>query len=87
MLTVTHTTALVTDVLRDSFAHDAASDYWFPMEPGTPLVRVYVTASGYQIERRRDATSPWIPLVAAALSEFDAQAFRAWRASYPVVAN
>lgn len=85
LITLSNDTRL-TDVLRESFTHDAIDGYWYPMDGGTPLVRIYVGGNGYMIERRRNATSAWAPIVVAEYAEFDPAAFRSWRSTYPMTA-
>ncbi len=86
MLTATdnRTDARITDALRESFTHDAVDGYWYPMDGGTALVRIYTGGNGYMIERRRNGATAWAPIVVAEFAEFDAAAFRAWRTSYPM---
>lgn len=86
MLVATRTDALK-DTLRESFREDALGGYWYPVEPGTPLVRVSVGGGSYFIERRRNAKSPWLPIVTADVAEFSVSAFRTWRERYALVAS
>jgi len=78
-------TDTLTEVVRESFRQEQ-DGYFYPVEPGTPLVRVYIARDSYTIERRRNAQSPWMALVVAAVEEFDPTAFRTWRAHWGVVA-
>lgn len=78
--------AEIREILSRSF-QEGIDGYWMPDEAGTPLVRVQIAESGYQIERRRTGTSPWAPIVTATLTEFDATAFSQWRTNWPMVAN
>jgi hypothetical protein len=80
-----NTTDTLTEVVRESFRQDQ-DGYFYPVEPGTPLVRVYVASDSYTIERRRNAASPWMPIVTADVAEFDPTAFRIWRSQWTVVA-
>lgn len=85
MLATLDKTKQVTDTLRQSFS-ESMDGYWYPMDPGTPLVRIQVASSGYCIERRRNGNTPWMPIVTAELPEFDANAFQTWRSRWPMVA-
>lgn len=85
---VASTTGIVRDTLSESFVLDERDGYFYPVEQSaeTPaLARIYVAAGSYCIERRRNAESPWMPLVTADVVEFDPTAFRAWRGNWPVV--
>lgn len=73
------------DTIRESF-REGSDGFWYPMEKGTPLVRLQFAASGYQIQRRRDVSNPWLPVVTADVAEFDPHAFRLWRERWPAVA-
>lgn len=77
----------VREVIRESFKEDLSDGYFYPVEPGTPLVRIQLAVTGYSIERRRNSrtANPWMPIVTADLAEFDAGAFRAWRSHYRMV--
>lgn len=75
----------IRDVILESFTEDATDGYFYPQEPGTPLVRVYLGGDGYVIERRRNSRGDWYPVVTARVEEFDPQAFRVWRTAWPVV--
>lgn len=75
----------VAEVVEESFEQDLTDDFWYPMEPGTPLVRIQIADSGYQIQRRRKADSPWMPIVTADTAEFDVDGFRLWRDRWPLV--
>lgn len=78
------------ETLRESFVQDAGDALWYPIERGAAgsLVRVTVARDGasYMIERRRDARSPWLPVVTAHTAEFDPAAFRSWRANWRLIA-
>lgn len=77
------------EILRDTIAESfrAGTDgFWYPMEQGTPLVRIQFGGDGYEIQRRRNVASPWMPIVTANIAEFDATSFRLWRTNWPVVA-
>ena len=74
------------DILSQTFSEDL-DGYWTPDLPGLPLVRIQVAASGYQIERRRNTDSPWMPIVTADIAEFDTAAFRQWQTRWPMVAD
>lgn len=80
--------ATITDTLRESFVLSAEDGYWYPGEAqsGRSLVRVIVADSGYCVERRRSLGSPWAPIAAVAIAEFDARLFRGWRQSVRAVA-
>jgi hypothetical protein len=75
---------ILTDVISESFRENL-DGFWYPMESGTPLVRIYLGGGAYQILRRRNEASPWLPIVTAQAAEFDPHAFRIWRSSYSVV--
>lgn len=83
MLATLEKTRTIKDALRESF-NESLDGYWYPMEPGIPLVRIQVANSGYSVERRRNERSAWMPIVTAELAEFDAAAFRQWRAQWPM---
>lgn len=84
MSTITLTQkAQVRDVLAESFVEEL-DGFWYPVEPGAPLVRVYLSGGGYMIERRRTPQVAWSPIVTAALAEFSPESFRDWRARYPM---
>lgn len=85
MLAIANDTDRLKDTIRESFVQNEIDGYWYPVEPGTPLVRIYVAAGSYLIERRRHAGSPWMPLVTAHTAEFDSAAFRSWRANWRAV--
>jgi hypothetical protein len=78
------TQATPEDVLHESFVL-AEDGFWYPAENGDPLVRVALDDTGYQIYRRRFPHTTWVSLVRAHRSEFDAQAFRTWRANWRMV--
>ncbi len=86
MLTALRIDTSLTDVLRESFTHEAIDGYWYPMDAGEPLVRVYVGGNGYMVERRRNVGSAWLPVVTAEFADFDPDAFRVWRAAYRMTA-
>lgn len=51
---------------------------WYPLDRGTPLVRITVTDGFYRIERRRSMATVWMPLVDAKVAEFDRSTFLEW---------
>lgn len=73
------------DILSESFTLNAADGYWYPVEPGIPLVRVIANSESYCVERRRNARGSWLPIAAVVISEFDPAAWRTWRANWPMV--
>lgn len=85
MLATLDKTKQIKDALRESFS-EAQDGYWYPMDAGTPLVRVQVAVSAYSVERRRNERSSWMPIVTADLAEFDLAAFRQWRTRWPMAA-
>jgi hypothetical protein len=80
-----NTTDTLIEVVRESFRQEQ-DGYFYPIEPGTSLVRVYVASASYTIERRRNDRSPWMPIVTADVAEFDANTFRIWRSRWAAVA-
>lgn len=76
----------IEDVIRESFVLNDLDGFWYPVESGIPLVRIQVASTGYQIQRRRNVDSPWMPIVTAETAEFDASAFRQWRMRWQMVA-
>ncbi len=77
-------TNTIRDTIRESFV-ESFDGFWYPIEPGTPLVRVQLAPGSYQVQRRRRVTSAWTPVVTANAAEFDPAAFRIWRSSWPAV--
>lgn len=73
------------ETLNESFTENL-DGYWYPIEMGTPLVRVQFAESGYSVERRRNERNPWMPIVTATMDEFDPAAWRQWRTRWPMVA-
>lgn len=90
MLATTHDiqsqARVIKDVIAESFVENV-DGFWYPIEPGTPLVRIQVAVTGYQIQRRRNERNAWMPIVTAETAEFDAGAFRSWRERWPMTAE
>ena len=81
---LTSQTETFRDTLEESFA-EGIDGYWYPMEPGTPLVRVQFAPSGYSVERRRNDRNPWMPIRTATYDEFEPNAWRTWRERWAMV--
>lgn len=82
-LVATHTDVLK-DTLSESF-QESLDGYWYPLEPGVPLVRVQVGGGAYSVERRRDERTSWMPITTMDVAEFDPVAFRIWRERWQMV--
>lgn len=74
----------VAGAVGESF-NQAPDGYFYPVEQGDPLVRVYVSKGGWVIERRARSHTVWLPIASGTLAEFDPGSFRHWRAHYSVV--
>lgn len=85
MLAVSHTSVL-RDTVAESFSRNDFDGVWYPADREHSLVRIHLAASGYQIERRRKLTAPWMPVVTASAAEFDPDAFRVWVRNWQLVA-
>jgi hypothetical protein len=79
-------TSVVRDVVSESFSLNDFDGYWYPAQRERSLVRIYVTDSGYQIERRRKLDSAWMPVATARTEDFDPDAFCAWKSNWRLVA-
>jgi hypothetical protein len=62
--------------------------YWYPVQRGTPLVRISESEDGiYQIHRRRTPNSDWFILARGLVGDFDAESFGTWADSWDLVAR
>lgn len=79
----------VRTVIERHFTHNPQDGWFYPASPAESLVRICVFGGQYRVERRRKATSAWLPIVTADTSEFDPMAFESWRTHWPlsVLAN
>lgn len=59
--------------------------FWYPIQPGRPLVRLEVSGSRYRIDRRATPDQPWMSLVEGVNGDFDAEAFKTWADDFPLV--
>jgi hypothetical protein len=85
LVTKTHTD--VSQIVSQHF--ELRADGWFyPRQTGVALVRIMVDglAGEYRIERRRKASTAWMPIVTAPVAEFDENAFAMWRDHWQLVA-
>ena len=54
----------------------------YPADPDQALVRLREVDGHYEIQRRRDLSTPWTLLVKALVPDFDPVAFATWRSTW-----